>query len=234
MTWRLAVGGRHPTPSATAIHQRHRETTSDAFALAPVRVLGSPALRRRPPCTENWDNVTAPALPPGWVASNPDPGKDGVMWRTTTAVSESAPNNAFLVAQDGVSDKVLDRLGVNVTSASAQLSFRNNFDMDESCGEAMCEVSRQTQRGKLWTYGGRGNFVTGGYTCTIDFGQGNPLFGRMAWGGNSNGYIDTVINLGPNLAGQTVTFRFRMGTDEAFARPGVHIDNLVFTGASCP
>jgi hypothetical protein len=78
-----------------------------------------------------------------------------------------------------------------------------------------------------------GTFVAGGYTCTIG-GTQNPLFGRMAWSGNSNGYINTVINLGPNLAGQTVTFRFRMGTDQAVARPGVHIDNLVFTGASCP
>jgi hypothetical protein len=79
-----------------------------------------------------------------------------------------------------------------------------------------------------------GTFVTGGYTCTIGGpGHHNPLAGRMAWSGNTNGYID-VINLGPNLAGQTVTFRFRMGTDEAVAWPGVHIDNLVFTGASCP
>ena len=31
----------------------------------------------------------------------------------------------------------------------------------------------------------------------------------MAWSGNSGGYIDTVINLGPNLAGQTITLRWR-------------------------
>jgi hypothetical protein len=53
----------------------------------------------------------------------------------------------------------------------------------------------------------------------------------MLWGGDSGGYIDTVINMGPNLAGQTITLRFRMFSDAA---PGVHIDNLVFTGASCP
>ena len=78
---------------------------------------------------ENWDSVTAPALPQGWVASNPDPG-DGVLWATTTAMSESAPNNAFILDQDGISDKVLDRGGVNVTSAGATLSFRNNFNTE--------------------------------------------------------------------------------------------------------
>jgi hypothetical protein len=56
----------------------------------------------------------------------------------------------------------------------------------------------------------------------------------MVWGGDSGGYIDTVINMGPNLAGQTITLRFRMFTDEAVSAPGVHIDTLSFTGASCP
>ena len=56
----------------------------------------------------------------------------------------------------------------------------------------------------------------------------------MAWSGNSGGYINTVINMGPNLAGQTVTLRFRMGSDEVVGAPGVHIDNISITGASCP
>ena len=56
----------------------------------------------------------------------------------------------------------------------------------------------------------------------------------MMWAGNSGGYIDTVLNLGPNLAGQTVTLRFRMVSDEAVAAPGVRIDNISITGDSCP
>ena len=56
----------------------------------------------------------------------------------------------------------------------------------------------------------------------------------MVWGGNSGGYIDTVINMGPNLAGQTITLRFHMFTDEAVNAPGVRIDNITITGASCP
>ena len=79
-----------------------------------------------------------------------------------------------------------------------------------------------------------GSFVSGGYTGQIDGTANNPLAGRMAWSGPSGGYIDTVINLGPNLAGQTVTLRFRMGTDEAVAAPGVRIDNISITGAACP
>jgi hypothetical protein len=163
------------------------------------------------------------------------------MWETTTAMSESAPNNAFVPGPDGISDKVLDRTGVNVTSASATLSFRNNFNTEMSggifCGGFVMEVSAPNISGGEFrditdSHVG-GSFVTGGYTVLIDC-PNSPIAGRMAWAGNSNGYIDTVITLGPNLVGQTVTFRFRMVTDEAIAAPGVHIDNLVFTDASCP
>ena len=164
------------------------------------------------------------------------------MWVTTTAMSESAPNNAFIPDQAGISDKVLDRRGVNVTSASATLSFRNNFNTEMSGGVFwdgfVLEVSAPNISGgdflDITDSHVGGTIVSGGYTGTIDGTANNPLAGRMAWSGNSNGYIDTMINLGPNLAGQTVTFRFRMGSDEAVAAPGVHIDNLVFTGATCP
>jgi len=223
-----------PTPGGTATPSATPGGTPSPTPAA------SPSPTPAGPCMENWDSVTAPALPPGWVASNPDPG-DGVMWKTTTAMSESPPNNAFIAAQAGISDKVLDRTGVNVTSASATLSFRNNYNTEMSGGTFydgwMLEVSAPNIGGGAFynitdPHVG-GSFVSGGYTCTIPE-TPNSLVAGNAWCGNSNGYIDTVINLGPNLAGQTVTFRFRMVTDQAVSAPGVHIDNLVFTGASCP
>jgi hypothetical protein len=190
---------------------------------------------------ENWDGVTAPALPPGWVATNPDPG-DGVMWVTTTVTPETAPNDAFVADQNGISDKVLDRMGVTVTSTSPMMSFRNNFNTEMSGGifwdGYVLEVSAPGISGgdflDITDSHVGGSFVSGGYTGLIDGTANNPLAGRMAWSGNSGGYIDTVINMGPNLAGQTVTLRFRMGSDEAVAAPGVHIDNISITGASCP
>ena len=226
-----------PTPGGTAT-----PSATPAGTPSPTPA-GSPSPSPTPagPCVENWDSVTAPALPRGWVASNPDPG-DGVLWATTTAMSESAPNNAFIPDQDGISDKVLDRTGVQVTSASATLSFRNNFNTEMSggifCDAYVLEVSAPNISGgeflDITDLHVGGSFVTGGYNVTISTACGAPLAGRMAWAGSSNGYIDTVVNLGPNLAGQTVTFRFRIVTDEAVGAPGVHIDNLVFTAASCP
>src|SRR5678816_308170 len=56
----------------------------------------------------------------------------------------------------------------------------------------------------------------------------------MAWSGNSGGYIDTVVNLGPNVNGQTIKLRFRMGSDEAVAAPGWRIDGISIVTPGCP
>ena len=193
------------------------------------------------PCVENFDGVTAPALPAGWVASNPDPG-DGTLWVTSTTTPASPPNAAFIPDQDGISDKVLDRLNVTINSTAPMMSFRNNFDTEFSGGifwdGGVLEISSPNINGGDFTDitdpAVGGSFVSGGYTGQIDGTANNPLAGRMAWSSNSGGYIDTVINMGPNLTGQTVTLRFRMGSDGFLGAPGVHIDNISITGASCP
>jgi len=184
--------------------------------------------------------VTAPALPAAWVATNPDPG-DGTMWTTSVTNPQSAPNCLFVPDQDGISDKVVTRMNFNV-GANAVMSFRNNFNTEFSDGifwdGYVLEVSTPSISGGEFlditdSHVG-GSFVSGGYTGEISGKANNPLAGRMAWSADSGGYIDTVINLGPNLAGQNVTMRFRMGTDEATAAPGVRIDNIVTTNTSCP
>jgi hypothetical protein len=164
------------------------------------------------------------------------------MWETSISNPDSAPNCAFIGDQDGISDKVLDWMTVTINSASAVLSFRNNFNTEFSDGifwdGYVLEVSAPNISGGAFlditdSHVG-GSFVSGGYTGEIDGTANNPLAGRMAWSADSGGYIDTVVNLGPNLSGQTVVLRFRMGTDEAVAAPGVRIDNISITNASCP
>jgi hypothetical protein len=187
---------------------------------------------------ENFDGVTAPALPAGWVATNASGDTD--MWVTSTTSPDTAPNDAFIPDQDGISDKYLISRDINVASASATLSFRNNFNTEMSGGffgdGYVLEVSSRNINGGAFTDvtdpAVGGSIPTGGYTGKLGF--PNPLAGRMAWAGNSGGYINTVVNLGPNVNGQTIKLRFRMGTDEAVSATGVRIDTLSFTGASCP
>jgi len=219
-------------------------TTTPAGTPTPPPPSPTPSTTPSGSCMEKFDGVSAPALPAGWVATNPDPG-DGVLWVTDTVGSDTAPNNAFIPDQDGISDKVLDSRNITITSATAMMSFRNyyNTEYDPPPAEVfwdggVLEVSSPNISGGDFldvtdTLVG-GSFVSGGYTGEISGVANNPLAGRMAWSGDAGGYINTVVNLGPNVNGQTIKLRFRMGTDEAAARPGWRVDTISITGGSCP
>jgi hypothetical protein len=232
-----AGGGSSPTPTPGPTGTATPAPTSTPTP-APT-ATPTPA----PPCVENFDGVTAPALPTGWTATNQGaPPDNGVKWITVTTVSDTAPNNAFVDDQNGVTDKYLVSRNIIVSSASAQLTFRNNFNTEMSSGVfwdgGVLEVSSPNINGGAFTDitdpAVGGSFVSGGYTGEIDGTASNPLAGRMAWSGNSSGYITTVANLGPNVNGQTIKLRWRMGSDLFTAAPGWRIDSLVFTGAGCP
>jgi conserved repeat domain len=84
-----------------------------------------------------------------------------------------------------------------------------------------------------------GSFASGGYTRTIgptDPLAQNPLDGRQAWAGISGGFISTVANLPAAAAGQTVQFKWRLGTDlgNDWGGLGWYIDSVsVKDGYAC-
>jgi hypothetical protein len=197
---------------------------------------GGPAV-----CTsfsENFDGVTAPALPAGWVATNaqgPAP-----LWVTSTTTPDTAPNDAFVDDAAVVSDKDLDTPGIPITSA-AQVTFRHSYNLERDATNfydgGVLEVSSPNINGGAFTditnAAVGGNFVSGGYVGTISNCCGSALTGRMAWSGDSGGYITTVANLGPNVVGQTIKLRFRMGSDSSVGVTGWRIDSLAITTTNC-
>ncbi len=54
---------------------------------------------------------------------------------------------------------------------------------------------------------------------------GNPLANRRAWCGDPQEWLDSIVAL-DTYAGQTVQFRFRLGTDVAFGREGWYVDQV--------
>src|SRR5262245_25678302 len=86
--------------------------------------------------SENFDNVTPPALPLGWMATNaqgPPP-----LWVTSNSgvpipPADTLPNAAFVDDPAVVSDKRLDSLPNPLPPAdSLQLTFRHNFNLEAS------------------------------------------------------------------------------------------------------
>jgi serine protease AprX len=190
--------------------------------------------------SENFDTVTAPALPAGWTATNaigPAP-----LWVTSTTTPDTAPNAAFVDDPAMQSDKRLDTPSIAITSTVAQVTFRHSFDFDRSGSSffdgGVLEVSSPNIAAGAFTditdatVGG--SFIVGGYNATIGTSFQNPIGGRSVWGGNSGGYIITAANLGPHVAGQTIKLRFRMGSDTVAAGTGWHVDGISITDGPCP
>ena len=103
--WRLRIGsfkalpgGPSPTPFPTATPVQTPTPTPTPGPPTPTPCGGG--------FSENFDGVTAPALPAGWVAVN----AAGVapLWVTSTSTPDSAPNDAFIDDPATVSDKRLD------------------------------------------------------------------------------------------------------------------------------
>jgi subtilase family serine protease len=169
--------------------------------------------------SQNFDGVTAPALPANWSTST---SGSQVNWYTTTVAYDTGPYSAF--ATDSANPGVAYLLSpvVNIVSSDAQLTFRQNYDLEY---ETLAGTTYYFDGGVLDIAIGSGSFtdilsaggsfVTGGYNGTLYASSGNPLARSSAWGGNSGGWITTTINLPAAAAGQNVQFRWACATDES-------------------
>ena len=184
--------------------------------------------------SENFDNVTPPALPPGWLATNalgPPP-----LWVTSNSglpspPADTPPNAAFIDDPAVVSDKRLDSPPFALFGAvSVQLTFRQNFNLeaapDQNIGfdGGVLEISSDGGNTFQDILVAGGSFVVGGYNRTISTGRGSPIAGRQAWSGDSAGFITTVVNLPSVPPGSR--FRWRMASDNNGSWDGWRVDTV--------
>ncbi len=103
------------------------------------------------------------------------------------------------------------------------MHFRHAYDFEGPDYDGGV-VEYSTDGGASWLDAGS-LMEANGYTDTLYASSGNPLGGRQAFCGKSSGYISTRLNLTP-LAGQSVRFRFRIGTDSSVWGLGWFIDDI--------
>ncbi|MCY7347395.1 MAG: carboxypeptidase regulatory-like domain-containing protein, partial [Pyrinomonadaceae bacterium] len=177
---------------------------------------------------QNFDGVTAPALPTGWTSVQTS--GTAINWVTSTITPSSAPNAAFANDPATVNAAALVSPAVAISSASAQLTFRNSYVTETNFDGMVLEYSINS--GTTWTdvITGGGTFAAGGYNGTLSAAFMNPIGGRMAWTGNSNGYVTSTVNLPASLNGQMVNFRWLMGSDSSVAGTGVRVDDVQVVG----
>ncbi|PYJ10943.1 MAG: hypothetical protein DMF06_04410, partial [Verrucomicrobia bacterium] len=219
-----------PTPTATP-------------TLAPATATPIPT-----PCgvtlSENFDGVTAPALPAGWTTAV---NGAGIPWQTSTTLPTSGPNDAFAFPAPNVGDAELITPLVTAPAMGGRLSFQNLFVLHSSqftgpgWDGMVLEISiNGGPYTDIITAGG--SFVTGGYTRTISSTFGSPIGGRLAWSGVSAGsasgpvYITTTVNLPAAANGQDIRLKWRLATDNinfAITGAGVRIDSIILTPTRC-
>jgi serine protease AprX len=187
---------------------------------------------------ETFDNVTPPALPPDWIATNaqgPPP-----LWVTSNSgvpipPVDTPPNAAFIDDPAVVSDKRLDSFEFSFfESGPARLTFRQNFNLQASSEDpnlgydgGVLELSSDGGNTFQDILAAGGSFFMGGYNRTISTDRGSPIAGRQAWSGNSEGFITTVVNL-PAI--QTPgRLRWRMASDTSESNEGWRVDTVNIT-----
>jgi Fungalysin metallopeptidase (M36)/FG-GAP-like repeat/FG-GAP repeat len=199
--------------------------------------------------TETLDGVTAPALPAGWTTAH-----TGVLadWVTSTTTPSSAPNDAFSNEVTTVATSQLVTPDIAINSASAQLTFRNLYNLEFSgvtpttaFDGMVLEIAIPGVAGGAFqdivTAGG--SFASNGYNKTMSTGFMSPLSGRSVWSGTSAGttaapdYITTIVNLPAAANGKLIKLKWLRGDDSsavAVGVAGVRIDSLqITTGSSC-
>ena len=167
---------------------------------------------------ENFDGVTAPALPAGWVATNAQ-GADP-LWVTDTTQFDTAPNAVHVDDPFAITDKRLDSPSIAIqTFAGAYLTFRQTYAFSIAVMGDFSVVYLDGGVLEISVDGGEfqdivqagGSFLQGGYNAGIWSLGPNPLAGRAAWGAGDV-WSTTVVLLPTAAAGHMVVLRWRMGS----------------------
>ena len=163
-------------------------------------------------------------------------------WITTGAGSsdiwtqsrESALDGEWHGADYGApSETALESPAMTAGDGAVTIEFDHSFDFEFSDATVwdggVIEIS--TDGGESWQDVGAMADVP--YTGVVTDQSGNPLAGREAYSGQSEGFPakqHVTLSLGTSVANQTFKLRFLIGTDQAIGGGGWRIDDLKVTG----
>ncbi|MGB4976024.1 MAG: M14 family zinc carboxypeptidase [Anaerolineae bacterium] len=163
--------------------------------------------------------------PNGWTLGSGGSGNTWALWGTRVhsgLQAFHATDPATSSDQRLVSPSIALPSGQNPLS----LQFWNYQSFEPRSGGCydggILEIS--TNAGSTWTQITSG-LLTDPYNGPI--GSGNPLGTVNAWCGDPQDWLNSIVDLNP-YAGQTVKFRFRLGSDTSVGRPdGWNLDDVV-------
>jgi hypothetical protein len=160
----------------------------------------------------------------GWSS-----GGDGDTWVLSTDRSHSPVQSYFAVDVDSVTDQLLvsPEIQLPVGENPLTLQFWNYQELEDRPGGCydggILEIT--TDSGANWDQMPDSALLTDLYDGPVSLSYDNPLAGLEAWCGNPQDWLESVIDLNA-YAGETVQFRFRLGTDSSISEEGWYIDDM--------
>lgn len=181
---------------------------------------------------QNFDGVTAPALPAGWTTSVLQ-GHLTDAWTTVTNTADTQPNSAFTAETGHVADKVLSSPPFTLTAQASTLTFRQQYDMQCMYDGGVLEISIAGGSFQDILAAG-GSFNSGGYSGVLTTTNSNPLAARQAWTCSSSGWITTSVSLPAGALGQAIQLRWRVGTGKRVGGVGQYVDTIRVSDSVAP
>jgi hypothetical protein len=134
-------------------------------------------------------------------------------------------NNAwFVVDADAISEQMLTLKNPIIVTLDTKLAISHNYNTEGDYDGGVIEIS--INGGNNWSDLGS-KMIQNGYNSVLTTGAENPIEGRNAFSGTSQGYIKTVIDLG-SYAGSSALIRFRFASDVGVGGVGWFVDEVLF------
>jgi hypothetical protein len=188
--------------------------------------------------SQYFDGVTPPVLPSDWTATQGVNITGAPTWATSLITPNTPPNDVFSTAPDNILDNRLDTPVIFVRVYEHTVTFRQSYNLESGFDGAVLEVSAPNINGGAFTDitdPAVGGTLNPGYNTVISSASQSPIAGRMAWSGNSGGYIYTWVYIGTAIPEYTpVALRFRLVTDNSVASAGWRIDTFDWHHNECP
>lgn len=221
--------GGFTTTDCASVEQAVLATEMDLNpGAAPTSVVepcpsGTPAYTYRDDLETPSGQFTTTAISGPEVWSYPQNPNDYPGYDATYATS--GDTNIWGDNPDLITDSALQMTSPVTVPPGAFLHFNHAYGLAFGYDGGVVEYSADggpwTDAGALFASGDG----AGGYDSTLSASWGNPLGGRSAFTGLSNGYGSSRADLS-TLAGQSVTFRWRIGTDSDSGDWGWFIDDV--------
>lgn len=160
-------------------------------------------------------------------------------WGVTSTRSQSPTQSAFAPAPGPKTTTALTSPEITIPAGATDLQFRfwHAYALQSTLDAGRLEFSID---GGAWfdveASGSGASFASNGYNSAVS-GAGFFIFrsdfaGRPAWSGNSNGFIETIVNLTDTAryAGRTLRARWILATNGFVASEGWYVDTISLTG----